>query len=369
MIGAAKKGGEKNDGGGDIGNVAEAGSNGAKGDEGSVKAIASGMKGIVDAAKKAGVDLKADAVNGGGNEDAGKLFATDGGGANANAAAVNKAAKAVSGVSGDQILNAIVTSGNGGNGANAQAATNPIDAAIGAAGDNGQAFDGMTADDKIAAAIVLRGMAKDGKFALTNAARDSKESLKAAWLKEMIEAAKKGGEKSGGEGDIGNVEAGGGNGAKGNEESVRAIASGMKGIVEAAKKAGVELKAAAGGNGNADAGKLFATNGGGHANANAVNNVVKAISGVSGDQILNAIVTSGDGNGKKAQEATNPIDAAIGTADDDNGQAFDGMTADDKIAAAIVLRGMAKDGKFALANAASKESLKATVVKGNDRSF
>ncbi|WP_210376983.1 variable large family protein, partial [Borreliella valaisiana] len=72
------------------------------------------------------------------------------------------------------------------------------------------------------------------------------------------------------------------------------IASGMKGIVEAAKKAGVDLKAAAaGGNGNADAGKLFATGGNGDAaDADAVNNAVKAVSGVSGDQILNAIVTS-----------------------------------------------------------------------------
>uniref|UniRef100_UPI001AED8EC8 variable large family protein n=1 Tax=Borreliella valaisiana TaxID=62088 RepID=UPI001AED8EC8 len=59
------------------------------------------------------------------------------------------------------------------------------------------------------------------------------------WLKEMIEAAKKG-EKSGGGGEnIGNVAEANNNGAKGEAESVRAIASGMKGIVEAAKKAGV----------------------------------------------------------------------------------------------------------------------------------
>ncbi|WP_210376925.1 variable large family protein, partial [Borreliella valaisiana] len=162
----------------------------------------------------------------------------------------------------------------------------------------------------------------------------------------MIEAAKKGEKSDGGGENIGNVADAGGAGAKGNEESVKAIASGMKGIVEAAKKAGVDLKVdavAAGGNGNADAGKLFATAGHANADADAVNKAAKAVSGVSGDQILNAIVTSGDGNGKKAQEATNPIDAAIG-GNDDNGQAFDGMTADDKIAAAIVLRGMAKDG-------------------------
>ncbi|WP_210368927.1 variable large family protein, partial [Borreliella garinii] len=100
-------------------------------------------------------------------------------------------------------------------------------------------------------------------------------------------------------GDIGNVEAGSA-GARGNEESVKAIASGMKGIVEAAKKAGVELKADAAGadGGNTDAGKLFATNGHDNANAAAINNAAKAVSGVSGDQILNAIVTSGDnGNG------------------------------------------------------------------------
>ncbi len=177
----------------------------------------------------------------------------------------------------------------------------------------------------------------------------------------MIEAAKKGEKSDGGGENIGNVaDAGGGNGAKGNEESVKAIASGMKGIVEAAKKAGVKLEAAAGGNGNADAGKLFATAGHANADAAAVNKAAKAVSGVSGDQILNAIVTSGDGNGANAGNATNPIDAAIGNDGGDN-QAFGRMTADDKIAAAIVLRGMAKGGKFALAGAArdSKESLKA----------
>ncbi|WP_210369868.1 variable large family protein, partial [Borreliella garinii] len=131
------------------------------------------------------------------NADAGKLFNAGGNGAGADAAAVEKAASAVSKVSGKQILNAIVTS-DGGNGKSADTATNPIDAAIGADGNNDQAFGGnMNKDDKIAAALVLRGMAKDGKFALAAAA--NKESLKNAiesavgktvgWLKEMIEAA------------------------------------------------------------------------------------------------------------------------------------------------------------------------------------
>uniref|UniRef100_UPI001AED46D4 variable large family protein n=1 Tax=Borreliella valaisiana TaxID=62088 RepID=UPI001AED46D4 len=120
--------------------------------------------------------------------------------------------------------------------------------------------------------------------------------------------------------------------------------------------------AGADGGNNTDAGKLFATNGRDDANADAINKAAKAVSGVSGGQILNAIVTSGDGNGANAEDATNPIDAAIGN--DGNGQGFgENMNTDDKIAAAIVLRGMAKGGKFALAAGAdnSKESLKATV--------
>ncbi len=94
-------------------------------------------------------------------------------------------------------------------------------------------------------------------------------------------------------------------------------------MIDAAKKAGVELKAVADGN-NTDAGKLFATGGHANADADAVNNAVKAVSGVSGDQILNAIVTSDDGNGANAGNATNPIDAAIG-ANGNNDQAFDNM--------------------------------------------
>ncbi|WP_272873917.1 variable large family protein, partial [Borreliella burgdorferi] len=91
------------------------------------------MKAIVDAAKKAGVELKADDVAGaaGANDgDAGKLFANGGagaagandgdaagrlfanGGAGDAAAdaqgAAEKAGEAVSAVSGDQILKAIV---------------------------------------------------------------------------------------------------------------------------------------------------------------------------------------------------------------------------------------------------------------------
>ncbi|WP_210382084.1 variable large family protein, partial [Borreliella garinii] len=113
MIEAAKKTGDKNgDAGGDIGNVADAGNQGAQGNAESVKAIASGIKGIVDAAKKAGVELKVEGEGAAGNKDVGKLF-NAGGRNGANDEAVGKAASAVSKVSGKQILNAIVTSDGG----------------------------------------------------------------------------------------------------------------------------------------------------------------------------------------------------------------------------------------------------------------
>ncbi|WP_367611973.1 variable large family protein [Borreliella kurtenbachii] len=65
------------------------------------------------------------------------------------------------------------------------------------------------------------------------------------------------------------------------------------------------------------------------------------------------------------KDATNPIEAAIGsTGNDKAAAAFATMKKNDQIAAAIVLRGMAKDGEFALKDAAhakAKDSLKSTV--------
>ncbi|WP_210372100.1 variable large family protein, partial [Borreliella garinii] len=72
------------------------------------------------------------------------------------------AAEAVSKASGEQILNAIVTAAADGNktGAKAGDAQNPIDAAIGSDGDNAEEFHAnMQKNAKVAAAIVLRGMA------------------------------------------------------------------------------------------------------------------------------------------------------------------------------------------------------------------
>ncbi|PRQ93357.1 variable large family protein [Borreliella burgdorferi] len=164
----------------------------------------------------------------------------------------------------------------------------------------------------------------------------------------------------------------------GDEKSVNGIASGIKGIVEAAEKAGKEGKleseeAAGAGEANADAGKLFAkkkadddNGGGGAADAE---KAAAAVSAVSGKQILKAIVDAAGKEEKKVadvKDATNPIAAAIGSTDDNkNAAAFDkdGMKKNDQIAAAIVLRGMAKDGEFALKNDAdnAEKGLKSTV--------
>ncbi len=68
-------------------------------------------------------------------------------------------------------------------------ATNPIAAAIGSTDDNKAAaafsHNGMKKNDQIAAAIVLRGMAKDGEFALKNAEHDNAK----AGLKSTVESA------------------------------------------------------------------------------------------------------------------------------------------------------------------------------------
>ncbi|WP_215538253.1 variable large family protein, partial [Borreliella bavariensis] len=322
------------------------------------------------------------------NKDAGKLFKTQAGAG--DVAAVAKAATAVSAVSGKQILKAIVEAAGGGGdqvGATANAAKNPIAAAIGEAGDNGAAFNdpGMKKSDKIAAAIVLRGLAKGGKFAAAAADGGKAASVKSvvesavsemsAWLEEMIkaaaDAATKGG-TGGGETSIGDA-TDNKEGAAADAESVKGIANGIKGIVEAAGKAdgekGDALKGVeAASDDNADAGKLFKTQAGA-GDVAAVAKAATAVSAVSGKQILKAIVEAAGGGGDQvgatAEEAKNPIAAAIGEANDNGANGFNdaGMKKSDKIAAAIVLRGLAKGGKFAAANAdgGKKESVKSVV--------
>ncbi|MCR8906931.1 variable large family protein, partial [Borreliella burgdorferi] len=116
---------------------------------------------------------------------------------------------------------------------------------------------------------------------------------------------------------------------------------------------GKELKGGDAGdaNANASAGHLFAGNGG--ATAEQAGKAAAAVNAVSGEQILKAIVDAagGEQQGAAANAATNPISAAIGAAEAGANFADAGMNGNDKIAAAIVLRGMAKDGKFAVQDA------------------
>ncbi|WP_210379665.1 variable large family protein, partial [Borreliella garinii] len=97
---------------------------------------------------------------------------------------------------------------------------------------------------------------------------------------------------------------------------------------------------------------------GGGANPMDIKKAAEAVKNASGKQILGAIVAAAKAiesggkattEGKNADEAQRPIEAAIGGNDDSNATAFTGnMEKDTQIAAAIVLRGMAKNGKFAV---------------------
>ncbi len=178
MIEAAKKIAGATDGGVKIGEVGTANNQGAAANQESVNGIADGMKEIVDAGGKDA--LKAAAGAGADNKEAGKLFGgTAGAAGGAGDNDIGKAAAAVNAVSGEQILKAIVAAAAGGDkvGAAANAATNPIAAAIGTNAAGADFAGGMNnSSEKIAAAIVLRGMAKDGKFSLANQNNDARKA-------------------------------------------------------------------------------------------------------------------------------------------------------------------------------------------------
>ncbi|MCD2412516.1 variable large family protein [Borreliella burgdorferi] len=167
---------------------------------------------------------------------------------------------------------------------------------------------------------------------------------------------------------------------KADVKSVVEIAKGIKKIVEAAgiadklkAEADKSTKPISEESNNKEAGKMFSGKQGdqggrvfdevippeigGGANPFDIKKATKAIESVSGEQILGSIVAatktvkSGgeEPKGKNADEATNPIEAAIGGNDDSDATAFKGnMEKDNQIAAAIVLRGMAKNGEFAV---------------------
>uniref|UniRef100_UPI001AEF4461 variable large family protein n=1 Tax=Borreliella garinii TaxID=29519 RepID=UPI001AEF4461 len=91
-----------------------------------------------------------------------------------------------------------------------------------------------------------------------------------------------------------------------------------------------------------------------------------AVGVVSGEQILKAIaaaVDTGKHEGKKGNEAENAIQAAIGGGQQ-RGEDFNDRKMgkkNDQIAAALVLRGMAKGGKFSVDNGDAQKTAKSTV--------
>ncbi|WP_422850000.1 variable large family protein, partial [Borreliella afzelii] len=203
-------------------------------------------------------------------------------------------------------------------------------------------------------------MAKNGKFAVKDdeagkgAVKSAAESV-AELIGKLITAAKEVADAATGTEAVGTVVKATANAGAGaaDKDSVKGIAKGIKAIVEAVGAAKLTAAGAAGEE-NKDAGKLFtgkngADKGGDEKDAS---KAAGAVSAVSGEQIIKAIVAAAgkaEQEGKKASDATNPIEAAIGTAnDDEDAEAFGKMKKDDQIAAAIALRGMAKDGKFAV---------------------
>ncbi|WP_419260378.1 variable large family protein, partial [Borreliella afzelii] len=127
--------------------------------------------------------------------------------------------------------------------------------------------DGMKKDDQIAAAIALRGMAKDGKFAVKDANEaDAKGAVKsaaenvAALIEKLITAAKEVADAATGTASeaVGTVvKANAGAGAA-DADSVNGIAKGIKAIVDAVGgDAKLTAVGAANGEDNKDAGKLF----------------------------------------------------------------------------------------------------------------
>ncbi len=189
-------------------------------------------------------------------------------------------------------------------------------------------------------------------------------------LDKLVKAVKTAEGASSGTAAIGEVVDNDGDAEAADKDSVKGIAKGIKEIVEAAGGSEkLKAVAAAKGENNKKAGKLFGKAG---ANANnagdseAASKAAGAVSAVSGEQILSAIVTAAgaaEQDGKKPADATNPIAAAIGNKDADDGAEFnkEGMKKDDQIAAAIALRGMAKDGKFAVKDGGEKEKAEGAI--------
>ncbi|WP_049755697.1 variable large family protein [Borreliella burgdorferi] len=214
-------------------------------------------------------------------------------------------------------------------------AKNPIAAAIGKGNEeNGADFDNeMKKDDQIAAAIALRGMAKDGKFAVKNNDEKGKAegAIKGAaeLLDKLVTAVKTAEGASSGTDAIGEVVADNNAAKVADKESVTGIAKGIKEIVEAAGGSEKLKAVATTGENNKKAGKLFGKAGaaaGANGDSEAASKAAGAVSAVSGEQILSAIVKAAgaaEQEGKKPEDAKNPIAAAIGKGNADAGAEFD----------------------------------------------
>ncbi|AHH11433.1 variable large family protein (plasmid) [Borrelia coriaceae] len=171
-----------------IGNIADAGSAGAKAEDTSVKSLIEGIGKIVgivlgtnEGNPDAGDDKKAEDGNASRTDSTGvaKLFVSgsNGAGSDVNAKKVaTDAAKAVGAATGADILKAI---SQGNDGKAAQLATNSASTA--AAANNAK-------DATIAGAIALRAMAKDGKFANGNFGNDISTAVKKVALSAVTKA-------------------------------------------------------------------------------------------------------------------------------------------------------------------------------------
>ncbi len=271
-------------------------------DKASVTGIAKGIKEIVEAAGGS-EKLKAVAATGENNKGAGKLFGKAGDDASGDSEAASKAAGAVSAVSGEQILSAIVTAAGAAeqDGKKPGDAKNPIAAAIGDKDGDAEFGKEMKKDDQIAAAIALRGMAKDGKFAVKNNGDEkgkAEGAIKGAAesVDKLVKAVKTAEGASSGTAAIGEVVADNDAAKAADKESVTGIAKGIKEIVEAAGGSEkLKVAAATTGENNKGAGKLFGkvdANAGG--DSEAASKAAGAVSAVSGEQILSAIVKAAD---------------------------------------------------------------------------
>ncbi len=173
-----------------IGNVAAGGAGAAAGAGGDVVNLVKGIRNIVDVVLKgvgradAGDDKKAEdgsTARTSADSGAGKLFANDSAGANANDAkkVAADAAKAVGAVIGADILQAMVKEG----GAAAKLAVNNT-------ANNAVADAANAKDATIAGGIALRAMAKNGKFAHAsdNANVDAKKAVEGAAISAVTKA-------------------------------------------------------------------------------------------------------------------------------------------------------------------------------------